>query len=123
MPEPSGAVVFYSALKKEHIKKPFSNHYQLVSKEFCSIFVSISDDGDGRAPKGERTLIASIFTKTKDWFDLDKEIYLKKKNRFMKKISLELESQFNIYHENWLNRELATPLGFEKWTNRPNGIV
>jgi len=34
LPDPSGAVVFYSALKKEHIKKTFSNHYQFVSKEF-----------------------------------------------------------------------------------------
>ena len=52
LPDPSGAVVFYSALKKEHIKKTSSTHYQFVSKEFTSIFVSISDDGDGRAPKG-----------------------------------------------------------------------
>jgi len=123
LPDPSGAVVFYSALKKKHIKKTFSNHYQFVSKEFCSLFVSISDDGDGRAPEGEVTLIASIFTKTKDWFDLDKQTYLKKKNDFMRKLSLELESQFKIHPENWLHRELATPLGFEKWTNRPNGIV
>jgi len=123
LPHPSGAVVFYSALKKEHMKKITSNHYQFVSNEFGSLFVSISDDGDGRAPKGEVTLIASLFTKTKDWFDLDKQIYLKKKKHFMKKISLELESKFNIVPENWLHRELATPLGFEKWTNRPNGIV
>ncbi|MDA9703895.1 C-3',4' desaturase CrtD [Prochlorococcus sp. AH-736-L19] len=123
LPDPSGALVFYSALKKEHLKKISSNHYQFVSHEFGSLFVSISDDGDGRAPKGEVTLIASIFTKTKDWFDLDKENYLKKKNDFINKISLELESQFDILPENWLHRELATPLGFEKWTNRPNGIV
>ena len=45
LPDPSGAVVFYSALKKEHIKKTSSNHYQFVSKEFTSLFVSISDDG------------------------------------------------------------------------------
>jgi len=123
LPDPSGALVFYSALKKEHIKKTSSNHYQFVSNEFGSLFVSISDDGDGRAPKGEVTLIASIFTNTKDWFNLDKQIYLKKKNNFMKRISLELESQFDIVPGNWLHRELATPLGFEKWTNRPYGIV
>ena len=52
LPRPSGAIVFYSALKKEHIKKTTSNHYQFVSNEFGSLFVSISDDGDGRAPKG-----------------------------------------------------------------------
>ena len=45
LPNPSGALVFYSALKKEDIKKT-SNHYQFVSKEFNSLFVSISDDGD-----------------------------------------------------------------------------
>jgi len=44
-------------------------------------------------------------------------------NLLMKKISLELESQFDIDPDNWLHRELATPLGFEKWTNRPYGIV
>ncbi len=123
LPDPSGALVFYSALKKRNIKKTSSNHYQFVSNEFGSLFVSISNDGDGRAPKGEVTLIASIFTKTKDWFDLDKKDYLKKKKDLMKKISLELESQFDIDPENWLHRELATPLGFQKWTNRPNGIV
>ncbi len=114
LPNPSGALVFYSAIKKEHIKKIVSNHYQFVAHEFGSLFVSISDDGDGRAPKGELTLIASIFTKTKDWFDLDKQNYLKKKKDFLKKISLELESHFDIAPENWLHRELATPLGFEK---------
>ena len=123
LPDPSGAIVFYSALKKEHINKISSNHYQFVSREFGSLFVSISEEGDGRAPNGEITLIASIFTKAKDWFDLDKENYLKRKKDFQKKISIELENQFDISPENWLHRELATPLGFEKWTNRPNGIV
>ena len=123
LPDPSGAVVFYSALKKEHIKKISSNHYQFVSHQFGSLFVSISEDGDGRAPIGEVTLIASLFTNTKDWFNLDKQNYLIRKKDFMKKISPELEIQFNIDPENWLHRELATPLGFEKWTNRPNGIV
>ncbi len=123
LPNPSGAIVFYSALKKEHIKKISSSHYQFSSHELGSLFVSISEDGDGRAPIGEVTLIASIFTKTKDWFNLNKQDYLEKKKYLQKKISLELEHQFDIASERWLHRELATPLGFEKWTNRPNGIV
>jgi len=123
LPEPSGALVFYSALKKEHIKKLASNHYQFVSNILGSLFVSISQEGDGRAPKGEITLIASMFTKTKDWFGLDKSEYLEKKKEFLKKIASELERQFDIAPGNWLHKELATPLGFEKWTNRPNGIV
>ena len=123
LPAPSGALVFYSALKKKHIKKISSNHYQFVSNELGSLFVSISKEGDGRAPKGEITLIASLFTKTQDWFNLEKKKYIEKKKEYLEKISFELESQFNIASENWLHKELATPLGFEKWTNRPNGIV
>ena len=123
LPNPSGALVFYSALKKEHIKSISSNHYQFASNELGSLFVSISEDGDGRAPKGEVTLIASLFTKTKDWFALDKDKYIDKKKEYLQKISNELESKFEISSENWLHRELATPLGFEKWTKRPNGIV
>ncbi len=123
LPNPSGALVFYSALKKEHIKSISSNHYQFVSSELGSLFVSISEDGDGRAPLGEITMIASLFTKTNVWFNLDKNDYIKKKKEYLEKISFALESQFEIDCENWLHRELATPLGFERWTNRPNGIV
>tara|TARA_Y100000994_G_scaffold238669_1_gene231462 strand:- start:290 stop:1795 length:1506 start_codon:yes stop_codon:yes gene_type:complete len=123
LPNPSGALVFYSALKQEHIKSISSNHYQFVSNELGSLFVSISEDGDGRAPRGEITLIASLFTKTNDWFNLDKSKYVKKKKDYLQKISLALESQFDIASENWLHKELATPVGFERWTNRPNGMV
>ena len=123
LPNPSGALVFYSALKKAHIKSISSNHYQFVSNELGSLFVSISEDGDGRAPRGEITLIASLFTKTNYWFKLDKQEYIKKKKEYIQKISFALESQFDIACENWLHKELATPLGFERWTNRPNGIV
>ena len=123
LPKPSGALVFYSALKVEHLKSVSSNHYQFISHELGSLFVSISEDGDGRAPKGEITLIASLFTQVEDWIDLGKDAYLEKKNNYLKKISFELESQFDIDSQNWLHKELATPLGFERWTNRPNGIV
>ena len=123
LPNPSGALVFYSALKKEHIKSISSNHYQFVSDELGSLFVSISEDGDGRAPKGEITLIASLFTNTNYWFNLDKNEYINKKKEYLQKISFALENQFDIACENWLHKELATPLGFERWTNRPNGIV
>jgi len=86
LPQPSGALVFYSALRIEHLKNISSNHYQFVSNELGSLFVSISENGDGRAPKGEVTLIASLFTKTEDWIGLDKEKYIAKKEEYLKKI-------------------------------------
>ena len=48
---------------------------------------------------------------------------MEKKREYLQKIAIALENQFNISSENWLHKELATPLGFERWTNRPNGIV
>jgi len=123
LPKPSGALVFYSALKKQHINKNISNHYQFLNKELGSLFLSLSDEGDGRAPKGEITLIASLFTDTKDWFALEKDQYIKKKNEYLHKISRALEKKFDISSDDWIHRELSTPLAFERWTNRPEGIV
>ncbi len=123
LPKPSGALVFYSALKKENLMHLSSNHYQFSNEEFGSLFISISEEGDGRAPSGEITLIASIFTKTHEWFDLDKEQYIFKKNLYLHKISEALEEKFNIASYDWLHRELSTPRAFERWTNRPRGIV
>ena len=37
LPNPSGALVFYSALKKEHIKVISSNHYQFVSVSYTHL--------------------------------------------------------------------------------------
>ena len=69
------------------------------------------------------TLIASIFTETKEWFDLSKNMYIEKKKDYLRKISLAIENKFEISSSQWIHRELATPLGFQKWTNRPRGIV
>ena len=123
LPEPSGALVFYSALRREDMMNLSANHYQFVSKEFGSLFISLSEEGDGRAPSGEITLIASIFTKTQEWFDLEKDQYIFRKNQYLNKISTLIEEKFNISPDAWLHRELSTPRAFERWTNRPRGIV
>ena len=123
LPEPSGALVFYSAISKGNLKEVNSNHYQLVDDDLGSLFISFSEDGDGRAPTGEITLVASIFANINDWQGINKDIYIVKKDYILKKISSILENKFEIAPENWLHRELATPLSFEKWTNRPKGIV
>ena len=123
LPSPSGAIVFYAALNRNNCKQNLSSHYQFVSEELGSLFLSLSQEGDGRAPIGQMTLIASIFTDTKDWFDLSKDVYLSKKKDYLNKISLAIENKFQISSDKWIHRELATPLGFQKWTNRPKGIV
>jgi len=123
LPEPSGALVFYSAISKDSLKNVTANHYQIVDVDLGSLFISISEDGDGRAPKGKITLIASVFANVNDWQGINRDVYMTKKDYFFTKISRAIENNFEISPENWLHRELATPLSFERWTNRPKGIV
>ena len=123
LPNPTGALVFYSAINKTYVESIQSNHYQFAHEELGSLFISISEDGDGRAPEGQVTLIASLFTDSSEWINLSKEEYQIKKQNFLNKVSSAIEEKFKIGKDNWLHRELATPLGFQRWTNRPNGIV
>ncbi len=123
LPKPSGAIVFYGALSRLFLDSSYPPHIQLSSKKLGSIFISVSRDGDGRAPLGVATLIVSIFTKTQDWCHLDEVDYQKKKQLFLHSIIDELENWFGIETEHWLHQELATPRSFQKWIGRPDGIV
>lgn len=123
LPKPSGAVVLYAALKAHEHKIYSSNHYQIDDEEVGSLFISLSNEGDGRAPKGEITLNASFFTNPDQWFSLDKKNYKLEKIKYIKKICKIIENKFSYSEKDWLHRELSTPLSFQKWTSRPKGIV
>ncbi len=123
LPIPSSAVVFYGALERRFLPLECPGHIQLGTDVLGSIFISISRDGDGRAPIGEATLIASIFAEISDWKDLDKAIYKEKKQNILDQIVSCLESWLEVDSLPWLHKELATPRSFSKWTGRPDGIV
>ncbi|KGG13589.1 MULTISPECIES: C-3',4' desaturase CrtD [Prochlorococcus] len=123
LPKPTGAMVFYGAIAREHLQEICANHLQIYSSEIGSLFCSISLDGDGRAPIGEATFIASAFTKVSLWNGLDENAYLYKKELFLTQILRLLNSSLNISPDKWLHKELATPRSFAKWTGRPEGIV
>ncbi len=123
LPEPTGAIVFYGAINRLDIPKDCPSHLQLTFWDQDSLFISISREGDGRAPIGQATLIASVFTETSCWFDLDDFDYQEKKKIFLSKIVQRIESFLKLDSHKWLHKELATPRSFEKWTKRPHGIV
>ena len=87
------------------------------------MFVSISRDGDGRAPAGQATLIASVFTPTADWCTLEEPAYQTRKSQCLKAIRHQLSDWLGLKEEDWLHAELATPRGFAGWTGRPRGMV
>ncbi|MDA0717906.1 MAG: C-3',4' desaturase CrtD [Cyanobacteria bacterium] len=121
--DPSGALVFYGAVKRELLPTNCPGHIQLDWADPGSLFVSVSHEGDGRAPAGQATVIASVFTPAKPWFELEAPSYDQAKADAMAALQRGLESLLGITSKQWLHAELATPRGFERWTGRPFGFV
>ena len=123
LPQPSGAIVFYGAINRSYLPDNCPGHIQLAVEDPGPLFLSISKDGDGRAPIGQATLIASVFVENSFWCNLENDDYQIQKKVILSKISIELENWFQLDPKDWLHKELATPRSFAKWTGRPNGMV
>ncbi len=123
LPEPSGALVFYGALERRHLPADCPPHLQLDWGEPGPLFVSVSTEGDGRAPCGEATVIASVFTPARGWFALEPTTYRQRKEEAMAGIQAGLERLLGVPPTSWKHGELSTPRGFAHWTGRPWGWV
>lgn len=126
LPEPSGALVFYGAVDRERLPQGCPSHLQSDWNDPGSLFVSVSQDGDGRAPLGQATVIASVFTPAKPWFDPaldDRAARSARKAPLLNGIQRGLERLLGIAPEAWLHAELATPRAFAHWCGRPWGFV
>ena len=121
--KPTGAIVFYGAISRKSLSSTLPSHVQLTTKPFGSLFISISQEGDGRAPIGKATITASVFTETSNWIPLNRESYQNKKQNTLNAIQTILENWLKLNSNEWLHKELATPKSFAFWTGRPNGIV
>ena len=123
LPDPSGALVFYGALERSQLPADTPGHLQFAWDEPGSLFVSVSREGDGRAPAGQATVIASVFTAARPWFSGDRQGYEAAKQQAMEGIRRGLERGLGLDPGAWLHQELATPRGFARWTGRPFGFV
>jgi C-3',4' desaturase CrtD len=122
-PDPSGALVFYGAVERCLLPAECPAHLQIDWADPGSLFVSVSREGDGRAPAGQATVIASVFTPARPWLELGKEAYAKAKAQAMARIQDGLERNLGLDPAAWRHGELATPRGFARWTGRPFGFV
>lgn len=121
--EPSGALVFYGAVERRRLPQGCPAHLQLDWPDPGSLFVSVSREGDGRAPEGQATVIASVFTPARPWFSGDGGSYRQRKRAARRGIERGLEQLLGIGSDAWLHGELATPRGWARWTGRPWGYV
>ena len=123
LPEPSGALVFYGAVTRDQLPPDCASHLQIDWGDPGPLFVSISQEGDGRAPAGQATVIASVFTPARPWFEGDEAGYQARKQSAIAGIQAGLGQLLGLGPEAWRHQELATPRGFAGWTGRPWGWV
>ncbi|XTZ20204.1 MAG: C-3',4' desaturase CrtD [cyanobacterium endosymbiont of Rhopalodia fuxianensis] len=129
LPRPSGAFVVYLGVDRQAIPDKCSSHLQFLYdgnqpiSENNSLFISVSEPGDGRAPNGKATIIASSFTDPQIWFNKTPEAYQALKRQYTSEAIARLSSYFYLTPNTLIHQEAATPCTFARFTARDKGIV
>jgi C-3',4' desaturase CrtD len=127
LPQSSGAFVIYLGVDAAAIPPNCPPHLQFLYDydgpigENNSLFVSVSQPSDGRAPEGKATIIASSFTDPNRWSRAEDYELLKK--TYAEAAIARLAQYFNLTQNTILHQEAATPKTFERFTGRSLGIV
>jgi phytoene dehydrogenase-like protein len=127
LPPASGAFVIYLGVDRSAIPSNCPPHLQFLYDydgpigENNSLFVSVSQEGDGRAPAGKATIIASSFTETVRWWGSGEPKSLK--HHYTQEAIARLSQFFNLNDQTILHVEAATPRTFARFTGRDRGMV
>ena len=126
LPQASGAFVVYLGVKQEAIPANCPPHLQFlydeqgIIGENNSLFVSVSHLGDGRAPDGFATIIASSFVDPHPWW---RGNYETTKQEYTESAIAQLSKFFHLTPETITVQEAATPRTFARYTARDLGVV
>lgn len=127
LPSASGAFVVYLGVKQAAIPPNCPPHLQFLYDyegpiaENNSLFVSVSHAGDGRAPEGCATVIASSFTDPNAWAQC--QDYEGLKQQYTETAIARLSQVFNLTPDTLIYTEAATPRTFAQYTGRDRGVV
>lgn len=128
LPRASGAFVVYLGVNAAAIPAGCAPHLQFLYEydgiigENNSLFVSVSHPGDGRAPEGQATVIASSFVDPDKWYGEGVD-YAAMKAEYTSVAIAKLGQYFDLSPENIVVVQAGTPRTFEKYTARDRGIV
>lgn len=127
--QPAGAFVIYLGVDRSAIPENCPPHLQFLYDydgeigENNSLFVSVSKPGDGRAPAGKATIIASSFVNPQPWWEGTKAEYEQLKQHYTQGAIERLNSYFCLTPDTIVHTESATPRTFARFTARQQGIV
>jgi C-3',4' desaturase CrtD len=127
LPPSSGAFVLYLGVDAAAIPSDCPPHLQFFYNydgpigDNNSLFVSVSRPGDGRAPNGQATIIASSFTAVDGWWRTTD--YQAMKQSYINGAIQRLSSYFDLSPAHLIHVEAATPRSFAHFTARQQGIV
>lgn len=129
LPAANGAFVLYLGVDRRAIPQNCPPHLQFLYNdqgaigEKNSLFVSVSQPGDGRAPEGQATLTASSFTDVTQWWTATAEEYEALKQDYVETAIQRLSQYFYLTPETMIHQEAATPRTFARFTAREAGYV
>lgn len=129
LPAASGAFVVYLGVEAAAIPPDCPPHLQFLYDpngpigENNSLFVSVSQPGDGRAPAGCATLIASSFVDLQPWWQGSTTDYQALKQQFTTEAIARLSQYFDLRPEHIRVCEAGTPRSFARYTARDQGMV
>lgn len=127
LPQGSGAFVLYLGVEAAAIPADCPPHLQFLYSyggpiaENNTLFVSVSRPGDGRAPEGRATIVASSFTEIGPWWRTSD--YEALKQSYIDGAVKRLSSYFDLRDEHLIHVEAATPRTFARFTARDRGSV
>ncbi|MGB3201161.1 MAG: C-3',4' desaturase CrtD [Nodosilinea sp.] len=126
LPPSSGAFVLYLGVDGAAIPPDCPPHLQFFYNydgpiaDNNTLFVSVSRPGDGRAPVGRATIVASSFTDLAPWWQGD---YQTMKQAYTDGAIQRLSSYFDLQEDHIIHVEAATPRTFARFTARNQGAV
>jgi C-3',4' desaturase CrtD len=129
LPPASGAFVIYLGVDRSALPPDCPPHLQFLYDyegaigENNSLFVSVSHAGDGRAPEGKATVIASSFTDPNLWWGQSESAYEALKQDYAQTAIARLAEFFTLNEQTLLYQEAATPRTFARYTGRDRGVV
>lgn len=127
LPQGSGAFVLYLGVEAAAIPADCPPHLQFLYSydgpiaENNTLFVSVSRPGDGRAPEGRATIVASSFTDIGLWWQTND--YEGLKQAYIDGAMQRLSAYFDLQASHLIHVEAATPRTFARFTARDRGSV